>query len=77
MTPDELRREVERHQTTCRCGHLLAACADCNGWLSEHSVRIEHGWRWYVNVAIAGGRVPAGTINADAAEAYDREYYGL
>jgi len=49
MSPDELRREVLRHQTACRCGHLLAACADCNGWLVENSPRIEASWRWYVN----------------------------
>jgi hypothetical protein len=75
MTPDELREEITRHQTACRCGHLLAACADCRDWLSEHGSRIEAGWRWYVNHL--GYVVPAGLSRSDAAEAADRAYFGL
>lgn len=47
--PDDLRSKILRHQTACRCGHLLAACADCRGWLGEHSPRIEYSWRYVVN----------------------------
>lgn len=47
--PDDLRSKILRDQTSCRCGHLLAACADCRGWLGEHSPRIEGSWRWFIN----------------------------
>jgi hypothetical protein len=37
---------IEHDQTACRCGGLLASCADCRGWLLEHSPRIAHAWRF-------------------------------
>lgn len=52
MNEDEvqrLRERIQHDQTSCRCGHLLAACADCRGWLVDHSPRIEGAWRWFVN----------------------------
>lgn len=50
MTPDELRNAIARDQgwTMCRCGHYLAACADCMGWMRENSARIALQWKWYV-----------------------------
>ena len=77
MTPDELRSEVLKHQTACRCGHLLAACADCNGWLVEHSPRIAGAWRWYFLSYVGTSHLPAGIRGADLAEDDDRAFYGL
>jgi hypothetical protein len=71
MTPDELREAITRDQTRCRCGHLLAACADCRDWLIEHSARIAAGWRWYVNTRPSLARVHM----ADAAEADNDAWY--
>lgn len=72
---DHLREEITRHQTRCRCGHLLAACADCCGWLVDHSPRIEASWRWYVNASLAGGWQPAAVKVVDEVEAYYIAYH--
>jgi hypothetical protein len=74
MTPDELRAKIARDQpqTLCYCSSRegadrrpLALCSDCQGWLAEHSARIEAGWRWYVNHL---GHLPARQLSADSAE---------
>jgi len=52
MKEDEAQRlsdRIQHDQTSCRCGHLLAACADCRGWLVDHSPRIAGAWRWFVD----------------------------
>lgn len=71
-----LREQITHSQTRCRCGHLLAACADCRDWLIDHGPRIASAWRWYVNcVAIGDTHRIAGTDHADAFERADLAYY--
>jgi hypothetical protein len=80
MTEDEvqrLREQIQHDQTSCRCGHLLAACADCMGWMREHSPRIAASWRWYVTHVVGMAYQPAGQLFADHAERDDRAYFGL
>lgn len=73
---DRIRDAIQRDQTSCRCGHLLAACADCRGWLVDHSRRIESSWRWFVNRALERpGWVAAGQDMVDEVEAYYLAYY--
>ncbi len=74
---DRIRDAIQREQTSCRCGHLLAACADCRDWLAEHSPRIAAGWRWYVGHVVGFAYLPAGARLADTCEAEDRAYFGL
>ena len=77
MTPDELRDKIARDQgwTQCRCGHYLECCADCRGWLVEHSPRIVAGWRWFVTNRV-GTPLRWGDLgSADAAEADDLAYF--
>ena len=40
---------IDHDATLCRCGGLLASCADCRGWLVANSVRIANAWAWTVN----------------------------
>lgn len=79
MTEDDaqrLREKITHDQTACRCGHLLAACADCRGWLIEHSPRIAFEFEfWYIRAVENDNGDVDGTWGADAAEADDRAYY--
>jgi hypothetical protein len=78
MNEDEaqrLRDAIARDQTRCRCGHLLAACADCRDWLIEHSPRITVNWRAWFVVAILQQREYKHVWGADAAEADDLAYF--
>jgi hypothetical protein len=72
---DRLRERIAHDQTRCRCGHLLAACADCRDWLIANSPRIATAWEWWFIRAIEHGD-PIGTAwGADAAEADNLEFY--
>lgn len=72
-----LRDAIARDQrwSTCRCGHILECCADCMGWLRDHSARIEASWRWFTNKAVFGVYIAAGQRYIDAAEADDLAYF--
>jgi hypothetical protein len=61
--------------TLCRCGHLLECCADCQGWLAQHSARIAFNIEWWYIQALEMGKDPAATWGSDAAEADDLAYY--
>ncbi len=69
---DRLRDAIQHDQTACRCGHLLAACADCRDWLTEHSPRIVACWRDWLNFWIDDYKWMRG---ADAAEADNLTHY--
>ena len=62
--------------TLCRCGGQLALCADCMGWMREHSPRIEANWRvllkWWGN-----GYQVEGIGDADTAEGFYLQLYKL
>jgi hypothetical protein len=75
--PDRLREAIARDQTRCRCGHLLAACADCRGWLGENSPRIATAWEWWWIKVMEMGIGLGQEWGADAAEADARAYFGL
>ena len=62
---DRIRDAIQHDQTACRCGHLLAACADCRDWLTYNSARIARDWWWRLERNQWGGTLWA----ADAAEA--------
>lgn len=67
---------IEHDLTMCRCGVLLASCADCRSWLIAESPRIEAQWqvlcRWW------GRGMQIDTIQAaDHAEGFYRAYYLL
>jgi hypothetical protein len=62
-------------QTRCRCGVLLASCADCRGWLIDNSPRIALGWEWWFIRTIERGFDIAGTQIADTAELEDLGVY--
>jgi hypothetical protein len=70
--------------TICYCSSRSAAmcvdvdyCADCAGWLHEHSPRIAAGWRWFVDQRVGTIWRWGDLAAADAAEADDRAYFGL
>jgi hypothetical protein len=78
MNEDEAQRirdAIARDQTTCRCGHLLAACADCMGWMRENSLRIATAWEWWYIKAVELGVGLGQEWGADAAEADDLAYF--
>lgn len=78
MSPDEiarLRSQITHAQTTCRCGHLLAACADCRGWLEIHASRIATAIEWWYIKAIELGQEPGTAWGSDAAEKDDLAYF--
>jgi hypothetical protein len=72
---DRIRDAIQHDQTSCRCGHLLAACADCRGWLLENSPRIAFHIEWWYIKALEMGQSPGAVWGSDAAEADDRAYY--
>ncbi len=72
---DRLRDAIQYDQTSCRCGHLLAACADCRDWLTEHSARIAVQMHAWFVVAVMQQRKYKWVWGADSAEADDLAYY--
>jgi hypothetical protein len=61
--------------TLCRCGGLLASCADCRGWLIANSVRIATAIEWWHIRAVELKQDVGVTWGADAAEANDLAYF--
>jgi hypothetical protein len=61
--------------TLCRCGGLLASCADCRGWLVENSSRIAGNWEWWFVYCIENGLEPKQQWGVEAAEADDLAYF--
>lgn len=73
---DRIRDAIQRDQTSCRCGHLLAACADCRDWLSTNIVRIQSDMEWWYIKAVELQQTDIGvTWGVDAAEAEALAYY--
>ncbi|MFI4977576.1 MAG: hypothetical protein ACHQC8_02695 [Solirubrobacterales bacterium] len=53
----------------------LDCCADCRGWLLEHSVRVAGNWEWWFVHRLENGIEPPQEWGCDAAEADDLRYY--
>lgn len=80
MNEDELRHlreRIQHDQTSCRCGHLLAACADCRGWLVDHSPRIVSSWRWFVDHLCWSGADWLARSDARAADLAEEHNLGV
>jgi hypothetical protein len=75
LTPGAYDPRFMKPATLCRCGHLLAACADCRDWLSDHAPRIAAAWEWWWIKALELGVGLGQEWGADAAEADDLAYY--
>lgn len=78
MNEDELERlrdAIAHDQTRCRCGHLLAACADCRGWMEANGARIATAMEWWFIRAVECHIDVGVTWGADAAEQEDLGVY--
>ena len=70
-----LRDAIAHDQTRCRCGHLLAACADCRDWLTANSPRIAFHIEWWYIKVLELGEDPGTVWGSDAAEAEAHDVY--
>lgn len=76
MIPEQYDPRFMKPVTQCRCGHILECCADCLGWLAEHSPRIAQAWRYYVGSFVGARNIMvSGQTSADSAESYYLAYY--
>jgi hypothetical protein len=72
---ERLREKIAHDQTRCRCGHLLAACADCRDWLIANSPRIATALEWWYIKAVELRQDVSVTWGADTAEADDLAWF--
>lgn len=72
---DRIRDAIARGQTKCRCGHMLAACADCRGWWAENGQRIADEFEWWYVRALELGKEIGTQWGAEAAEEECHDVY--